>query len=154
MNKKPENCKHDKDDFCKWCCNNPVNGYPCSSCEADDQHQERLAEIEAEDQPNNWEERIKDLIEDIFVNNGFNVDNNVQVVEVLGIVQKESIAFIKKTLEEERELSHWQHYNRINKILNENSKPLSEGGLIDYKNAYEEMESYERELAERAIKKH
>jgi len=61
MNKKPENCKHDKDDFCKWCCNNPVNGYPCSSCEADDQHQERLAEIEAEDQPNNWEEEPKNI---------------------------------------------------------------------------------------------
>ena len=41
----------------------------------------------------------------------------------------------------------WKHYKRINTILNKHSKPSDEGG-IHYKDAYEEMEKYEHELAE------
>lgn len=67
--KQPEECKHDKDEFCKWCCNNPVNGYPCASCESDEYHQERVvkveAEIEAEDQQTEGWKELREELADI-----------------------------------------------------------------------------------------
>jgi hypothetical protein len=63
-----------------------------------------------------------------------------------GVTARKMKNFIRKAIKEELEKANYNHYKRVNKILNSHSHPLLDGGL-DAEACFREFEKYEKELA-------